>query len=95
MNYSNEVMIYLQTVINFFDKNEIAKYEFCVNSNFIENLKRLSQWNFESKGDPKLSIQQFEMIKCKEGIIEKYSLLDGVKSKILIKIENFGFICLN
>lgn len=95
MKYSVEVLVYLQSVKNFFNTNNVAVIEFCANDIFYENIKRLSQWNYEKNNDPKLTVQQFEMIKCKSEIIEKFSLLDGIESKILLKFENFGYICLN
>lgn len=52
MNFSNEVLIYIQTLKNFLKTNEEAGVYFLSNVNeieFFDNLSKIAQNNFEKK----------------------------------------------
>jgi methyl coenzyme M reductase alpha subunit len=66
MDISPEVFIYLQTVKDFFKKNEKTSEYFLKNSDedlFFQHLTEIAQKNFEKDGEPMLSQQQFELLR--------------------------------
>ncbi len=102
MNYSSEVLIYLQKIKIFF-KNDIKSSEyFLVDTDeelFFKKVADVAQDNYEKKGDATLNIEQFEEIKN----LLRYELLNKTyntpenKKNIDLFIEHKGFekICLN
>jgi hypothetical protein len=89
MNFSNEVLIYFQSVKNFFKTNEEANLYFLSNvdeEEFFNNLLKIAQTNFEKNGEPNLSIEQFEflrevMVKFKEIEKEEETFIFAFESK--------------
>lgn len=66
MNFSNEVLIYIQTLKNFFNTNEEAKVYFLSNLNeneFFDAVMKTAQNNFEKNGEPNLTVEQFEFLR--------------------------------
>jgi Golgi nucleoside diphosphatase len=66
MEKSPEVLIYLQTVKKYIDGNEEAKKYFIANdseSDFFDLIGDISQINFEKRGQPELSKEQFELVR--------------------------------
>ena len=66
MEKSPEVLIYLQTVKKYIDGNEEAKKYFIANdieSDFFDLVSDISQINFDKRGQPELSKEQFELVR--------------------------------
>ena len=90
-----DVLIYIQSVKNFFEKNEETKNYFIRHTDeeiFFQKLTKISQKNFEEKGDPMLTQEEFEELK---NTLQKNELKEDIHSKIHMKLGNFGTICLN
>jgi hypothetical protein len=109
-NISPEVLIYLQTVRNYFETNIDAKSYFLSNSNeelFYKHMTEIAQKNFEKNGDATLDREQFELLRR---TIAAISVTTTIIKRVEIKNEdfnydngvfiglpfpNFGTICLN
>jgi hypothetical protein len=66
MDISPEVLIYVQTVKDFFKKNKNISDYFLKNSdeeNFFKHLTEIAQKNFEKEEEPTLTQQQFELLR--------------------------------
>jgi hypothetical protein len=66
IKYKPEVLIYLNQVKSFLDKNEEARSYFMSNISpdiFYEKLCKISEQNFESSGEPNLTQNQFEELR--------------------------------
>jgi hypothetical protein len=66
MDYSPEVLIYLQTVKNYFLNNKEAKSYFLSNLNedeFFQHIMDVAENNFKKKGEPQLNREQFEFLR--------------------------------
>ena len=62
-NVSPEVLIYLQTVKNYFETNKEAREFFLSNSDgelFYKHMTEIAQKNFEKNGEATLDREQFE-----------------------------------
>lgn len=100
MKPSPEVLIYIQTVKNYFNTNEEAREYFLKNGDenfFYKHLEEISQKNYESNGEVMLTKEQFELLR-KTSIAVNISTKDEKdfnENNIFIEIENFGKICLN
>lgn len=63
---NSEILIYIQTVKTFFNKDDKAKQYFLSNTNeedFFKYLYIFSEKNIEERGEPALTIEQFEEVK--------------------------------
>ena len=63
---SPEVLIYVQSVKNYFQKNDEAREYFIANSDeeqFFKHLSEISQKNFEQLGEPMLNKEQFDLLR--------------------------------
>ena len=107
-NVSPEVLIYIQSVKNYFETNIEAKEYFLSNSNeelFYKHMTEIAQKNFTKNGEAILNREQFELLRKTITAITVVS-----KKKVEIKNEdfdynngvfiglpfpNFGMICLN
>ena len=97
---SPEVLIYIQSVKNFFKNNEEARNYFLSNSDedfFFKHLIEISQKNFEKDGEVMLSKTQFELLRK---TISAITVVEKTKNEIpkdnlFIEIKDFGKICLN
>jgi hypothetical protein len=110
-NISPEVLIYLQTVKNYFETNKEAKEFFLNNSNgelFYKHMTEIAQKNFEKNGEPTLDRDQFELLRKtvnalnvlvdKKPFVRPEENIDVTieqNSNIFIEYPNFGLICLN
>ena len=99
MKLSPEVMMYIQNVKSFFNKNEEAKKYFFFHydeETFYKKLSEISQSNFNDKGDAMLTLEQFEMLR---NPIEKKYTDDGfmgqINKNIFIEFNGYEKICLN
>jgi hypothetical protein len=109
-NVSPEVLIYLQTVKNYFETNKEAREFFLSNSDgelFYKHMTEIAQKNFEKNGEATLDREQFELLrrtiaaitvmgetKFKNGIEFKKEDFD-YDNGVFIGFPNFGIICLN
>lgn len=109
-NVSPEVLIYLQTVKNYFETNKEAREFFLSNSNedlFYKHMVEIAQKNFEKNGDATLDREQFELLRISVSVLnvnnEKTKRFE-IKNEdfdynngvfIGLPFPNFGSICLN
>ena len=109
-NVSPEVLIYLQTVKNYFQTNNEAKLYFLSNSNeelFYKHMTEIAQKNYEKNGEATLDREQFELLRK---TVSAIAVTTTITKKVEIKDEdfdydngvfiglpfpNFGTICLN
>ena len=109
-NVSPEVLIYLQTVKNYFETNKEAREFFLNNSDeelFYKHMTEIAQKNFEKNGDATLDREQFELLRrtiAAITIVSTTKFSKGVEFKkedfdydngVFIGFPNFGMICLN
>ena len=107
---SPEVLMYVQSVRNYFNGNKEAKEFFLSNSDeesFYEHLTEIAQKNFDEKSEATLNREQFELLrrtilaitisKNKNYIkpIEDIDIKIEQNNNIFIEYDNFGKICLN
>lgn len=105
-NVSPEVLIYLQTVKNYFEINKEAREFFLSNSDqelFYKHMSEIAQKNFEKNGDATLDREQFELLRKTIAAItvpkrveiknEDFDYDNGIF--IGLPFPNFGTICLN
>jgi hypothetical protein len=90
-----EVLIYIQNLKRYINSNEEAsKYFIMLNKKdeFFEFAIELSQKNFETTGEPELTIEQFEEIRQK-----LYPLpgKDVMAFGVFISLKDFGTYSLN
>jgi hypothetical protein len=108
-NISPEVLIYLQTVKNYFETNNETKSYFLSNSNeelFYKHMTDIAQKNYEKNGDATLDREQFELLRRTVSAISVTTTTNRVEIKdedfdydngvfIGLPFPNFGTICLN
>jgi hypothetical protein len=66
MEFSPDILIYIQTVKKFLENNKGTKEYFLTNVDeelFYENLGQIAQINLEKNGEPQLSKEQFEVLR--------------------------------
>jgi len=100
---SPEVLIYIQSVKNYFKTNNEAK-DYFLNGNdeelFFKHLSEISQKNFNKNGEVMLDKNQFELLRTTTKVITiavKKDLPEekNIGEKIFQDIKGFGKICLN
>jgi uncharacterized protein YrzB (UPF0473 family) len=100
MDLSSEVLIYLQTVKNYFATNQEAKEYFIGDSDeemFFNHLSEISQKNFEKNGEVMLNKEQFELLRVTIRAIQvtKDDKPTEQEDLIFVDTRGFGKICLN
>jgi len=100
MDLSPEVLIYVQTVKNYFEKNEQAREYFIGDLDsemFFKHLSEISQKNFNSNGEVMLNKEQFELLRKTIRAIEvvKDDETTTQEDLIFVDTRGFGKICLN
>jgi hypothetical protein len=103
MELSPEVLIYVQTVMNYFNKNEEAHNYFIGESDeelFFKHLGEISEKNFKKNGEVALTKEQFEILRktvTALGIATKDIPEETTEEHphIFIDTRGFGKICLN
>ena len=93
MKLAPEVLIYIQTVKDYFSKNKEARDYFLTNSNeelFFEHLGEISQKNFEKDGETMLNMEQFDLLK-KTIIAITIAKSEPKIKKVEIKNEDFDY----
>jgi hypothetical protein len=105
MKYSGEVLIYLQKVKLFFQNDDNAREYFLVETdeiNFFNIVSEIAQENYDKKGDPILSIEQFESIRNQMINLDLNKNLENSDVKIISNIykiflnhDGYEKICLN
>jgi hypothetical protein len=76
MEFSPDVLIYVQTIRNYFTTNESAREYFLKNVDhdlFFENLAKISEVNFQKTGDAQLTKEQFEFLRISMMIFKEVS----------------------
>ena len=66
MEFSPDILIYIQTVKKFLENNKGTKEYFLTNVDeelFYDNLGQIAQINLEKNGEPQLSKEQFEVLR--------------------------------
>jgi hypothetical protein len=74
MEFSPEVLIFLQNFKIYLENNDDVKIYFLKNVNedeFFKELLKTAQKNFEKTGDPKLTKNQFEFLRISLMIFKK------------------------
>lgn len=99
---SPEVLIYVQSVKNYFQKNGEAKKYFIANSDeeqFFKHLSEISQKNFDKNGEVMLDKTQFELLRVTVQAIAVVTTpienLPSVEDYIFIDMRGYAKICLN
>ncbi len=103
MDFSPEVLIYLQTVKKYFQTNQEAREYFISDSNeevFFKHLCEISEKNFKQNGEVMLTKEQFELLRrtilaikiSTEDVIEEPH---NPEDNIFIDMRGYGKICLN
>jgi len=93
MDLSSEVLIYIQSVKEYFKKNESASEYFLKDSDeelFFNHLAEIAQKNFEKDGDPMLNQEQFELLRKTIRAI-KLTTTDIPPKQFEIKDEDFDY----
>lgn len=99
MKFSPEVLMYLQNVKSFFNKNDEAKKYFFFHydeDTFYQKLLEVAQSNFNEKGDAMLTLDQFEILRNPE--VEKQiddGFTEEINKNIFIEFNGYEKICLN
>ena len=100
---SPEVLIYIQSVRNYFKTNNEAR-DYFLNGNdeelFFKHLSEISQKNFDKNGEVMLDKNQFELLRTTTKVItiavkEETPEEKNIEEKIFQDIKGFGKICLN
>jgi hypothetical protein len=99
---SPEVLIYVQSVKNYFQKNNEAREYFIANSDeeqFFKHLSEISQKNFDKNGEVMLDKTQFELLRVTIQAIAIVTApvenLPSVEDNIFIDMRGYAKICLN
>lgn len=74
MEFSPDILIYIQTVKKFLENNKGTKEYFLTDVDeelFYENLGQIAQINLEKNGVPQLSIEQFEVLRISAKIFKQ------------------------
>ncbi len=106
MSIPSEVLIYLQTVKNFFKLNDETRNYFISDSDeevFFKHLCEISQKNFEDNGEVMLNKEQFELLRrtilaitiSQKYIEEVVEEISNQEDNIFIDMRGYGKICLN
>lgn len=100
MKLSPEVLIYIQNVKTYFEKNNEAREYFLSDSNeklFFEHLGEISQKNYEKNGEVMLDREQFDLLRktIRAINVTKKEENELKEPTIFFDIPNFGQICLN
>jgi hypothetical protein len=89
---SAEVLIYLQSLRKFLESNEESRNYLIGDAtidSYFEKVKKLSEYNHKKTGDPKLTTEQFELLRMAQ--TKKLKKVDN----IFFELENYGYFCLN
>lgn len=97
---SPEVLIYIQTVKNYFIKNKEAREYFLNGVDeelFYKYLGEISQKNFDKEGEVMLNVNQFEFLKkaIKAISIVKDSKEEQLEEKFFVNVKGYGKFSLN
>lgn len=92
MTYPSEVLIYLQKIKTYLESNNEALLYFVGDGDlgeFLKTITEISMENFEKKGEPELTIEQFESVRSKK------SFGDVSLQTTFISYGDFGLFSLN
>lgn len=97
-----EVLIYLQKMRNFLEKNDESREYFLKDVDeelFFKHFTEISLKNFEESGSPELSVEQLELLKKTISALsvidnpQKYTV--GFGKSMWWDLGKLGLICLN
>jgi hypothetical protein len=94
LQMSPDVLIYLQSIKNFFTNNTLAKKYFSIEGNeeiFYKHISELSQKNFDEYGEPELTLDQFEELR--KSIFSSEDDITFTAS--FLNLGDLGYISLN
>jgi hypothetical protein len=95
---SPEVLVYIQTIKKYFEKNEETKNYFIGESDeeiFFEFLADISQKNYEENKEPMLTQVQFELLRIAMSVNKVMDEKPKTDDSPFINIGEYGDICLN
>lgn len=95
---SPEVLIYIQTIKNFFENNEETKNYFIGESDedlFFKHLGEISQKNYEKDNEPMLTQLQFEYLRKVASAIQISKKEYTQEELLFVDVPNYGYFCLN
>lgn len=97
---SPEVLIYIQTVKNYFIKNKEAREYFLNGVDeelFFKYLGEISQKNFDKEGEVMLNVNQFEFLKkaIKAISIVNETKEEDLEDKFFFQVKGYGKFSLN
>lgn len=104
MKYSPEVLIYMQSVKNFFKTNEMAREYYFIRFNedeFYDEVAKISQSNFDKNGEVMLNLEQFESLRFTDDELQTGQIISDKEyvikpaKNIFIELEGYEKICLN
>jgi hypothetical protein len=93
-----EVLIYIQSIKNYFENNKETKDYFIGQSDeelFFEHLSEISQKNYEKDNEPMLSKMQFEYLRKVLSAIQISKKEYTQEELLFIDVPNYGKFCLN
>jgi hypothetical protein len=97
---SPEVLIYIQSVKNFFNNDDQTKNYFIFEGNedlFYNQMTQVCQMKFEKDGETMLTIEEFEIIRLM--VIQMATIKENINRKktkdIFIDYREFGLFFLN
>lgn len=97
---SPEVLIYIQSVKNYLQKNQEARDYFLKGVDeeiFYKYLAEISQKNFNDNGEVTLNITQFELLKKTVAALSviKKPEEEIFQENLFFKVKDFGYFSLN
>jgi hypothetical protein len=106
MELSSDTLIYIQSVKDYFKKNQQANDYFLMNNNeelFFKHLSDIAEKNYKSFNNPTLNKEQFELLRKTTlalSIVNEPKKVEDMDPEefdngIFIYIPKFGQICLN
>jgi hypothetical protein len=92
-----EVLMYIQSLKIYFEKNKDVRDYFIGNSDeelFFEHLIEISKKNYKTNNDPMLTEVQFELLKKTISVLT-ISKKEFIEDDVFVEVKDFGFYCLN
>ena len=92
-----EVLMYIQSLKIYFEKNKDVRDYFIGNSDeelFFEHLIEISKKNYKTNNDPMLTEVQFELLKKTISALT-ISKKEFTKDDVFVDVKGFGTYCLN
>lgn len=94
----SEVLIYIQKLKIYFEKNPDAKKElfFDIDDEIVyDHISKIAQINFKERGEPMLEISQFETLRETLFLLKNSEIMLIRQKSVWMNIGKYGKICLN